>query len=188
MKKAEKEKPTDARSLINKTCTFNTYNCYGKRKDPLSGAVSDYAYKQKTSYGIKTECNMGGLRLLLSSSEFKYVQDRYQLPTAFDSKEKYAKAIAFAVGCDYWSAIHVDDDYYYTSLSCVSERVNDRSILLYFCFPTYGMAFPVHSGSIMCFNPHTPHGKTDPTKKGVRIFSAYVSSRKCNTHHAVVHT
>jgi hypothetical protein len=157
LKKAEKEKPTAARSLIKNACTFNTYNCYEKRKDPLSGAVSDYAYKRKTSDRMKTECNMGlqdllndieyltsrGFRLLLSSSEFKYVQDRYQLPTAFDSKEKYAKGIAFAVGCDYWSAIHVDDDYYYTSLSCVSERVNDISILFYFCFPAYGMAFPM---------------------------------------------
>jgi hypothetical protein len=97
-----------------------------------------------------------GLRLLLSSSEFKYKQDRYQLPTAFNSKDKYAKVIAFAVGCDYWSSIHVDDDYYYTSISCVSERVKDRSILFYFCFPTYGMAFPMYSGSIMCYNPPPP--------------------------------
>jgi hypothetical protein len=59
LKKAEKEKPTAARSLIKKACTFNTYNCYGKRKDPLSGAVSDYAYKRKTSERMKTECNMG---------------------------------------------------------------------------------------------------------------------------------
>jgi hypothetical protein len=36
----------------------------------------------------------------------------YHLPTEFNSKQKYAKAIAFAVGCDYLSAIHVDDDYY----------------------------------------------------------------------------
>jgi hypothetical protein len=112
---------------------------------------------------LKTECNMGlqdlfndieyltsrGLRLLLSSSEFKYVQDRYHLSTAYDSIEEYAKGIAFAVGYDYWSAIHVDDDYYYTSLSCVSETVNDRSIIFYFCFPTYGMAFPMYYGSIM---------------------------------------
>jgi hypothetical protein len=157
---------------------------------------------KKTSEKMKTECNMGlqdllndieyltsrGPRLLLSSSEFKYVQDIYQLPTAFDSKEKYAKGIAFAVGCDYWSDIHIDDDYYYTSLSCVSERVNDRSILFYFFFPTYGMDFPLYSGSIMCFNPHIPHGTTDPPKKGVRIFSAYVSARACNTHHAFMHT
>jgi hypothetical protein len=100
LKKAEKEEPTAARSLINKPCIFNTYNCYGKRKEPLSGAISEYAYKSKTSDGMKTECNIGlqdllndieyvtsrGLRLLLSSSELKYVQYRYQLPTAFDSK------------------------------------------------------------------------------------------------------
>jgi hypothetical protein len=129
-----------------------------------------------------------GLLLLLSSSEFKYVQDRYQLPTAFDSKDKYAKGIAFVVGCDYWSDIHIDDEYYYTSLSCVLERVNDRSIIFYFCFPTYGMAFPMYFGSIMRFNPQVPHDKTNPTKKGLRIFSAYVSARTCTTHHAFMHT
>jgi hypothetical protein len=59
LKQAEKEKPTSARSLIKKACTFNTYNCYGKRNDPLSGAVYDYAYKRKTSDGMKTACNMG---------------------------------------------------------------------------------------------------------------------------------
>jgi hypothetical protein len=66
-----------------------------EKKGPLSGAVSDYAYKRKTNEKMKTERNTGlqelfnnieylasrGLRLLLSSSEFKYVQDTYQLPT-----------------------------------------------------------------------------------------------------------
>jgi hypothetical protein len=118
-----------------------------------------------------------GLPSFLSSRDFKNVQDKYQLPTAFDSEEKYAKAIAFAVGSDYWSAIHVDDDYYYTSISCVSEKVNDRSILFYLCFPTYGMDFPMYSVSAMFFNPHLPHGTKYPTNKGVRVFSAYVSAR-----------
>jgi hypothetical protein len=129
-----------------------------------------------------------GLHLLLSSSEYKNVQDKYQLPNAFERKEKYANAITFAVGCDYWSAVHVNDDYYYTSLSCVSEKVNDMSILFYFCFPTYGMALPMYYRSSTCFNPHLPHGTTDPTKKGARIFSAYVSVRTCNTYHAFLHT
>jgi hypothetical protein len=86
---------------------------------------------------------------LLSSDQFKHVQDKYQLPTDFDSTEAYATATAFAVGCDYWAAIYVDDDYYYTTLSCVAEKVNDRSILFYFCFPTYGMAVPMYSGSVI---------------------------------------
>jgi hypothetical protein len=110
-----------------------------------------------------------GLQSLLSSDQFKHVQDKYQLPTAFDNTEAYATATSFAVGFDYWSAIHVDDDYYYTTLSCVAEKVNDRSILFYFCFPTYGMDFPMYSGSVISFNPHLPHGCTDPTKKGVRV-------------------
>jgi hypothetical protein len=100
------------------------YNCYGKSKDPLSCAVSVYDCKQKTSDDHNNECNFGvhdllndleyltsrGLHSLLSSRDFKNVQDKYQLPYEFDSKEKYANIIAFAVGCDYWSAIHVDDD------------------------------------------------------------------------------
>jgi hypothetical protein len=35
LKNTEKAKPTTARSPIKKPCTFNMYNCYGKRKDPL---------------------------------------------------------------------------------------------------------------------------------------------------------
>jgi hypothetical protein len=95
------------------------------------------------------------------------------LPTVFESTEARATATAFAVGCDYWSVIYVDDDYYYTPLSFVAEKVNDRSILFYFCFPTYVMPIPMYSGSVI--------------SKGVRVFSAYVSARTCNTHHAFVH-
>jgi hypothetical protein len=201
LKKAEMVKTNTKRSPTKKPVIFNIYNCYGKRKDPLSCKVSDYAYRPRMSEQKMNECNSGlrellsdmeyltsgGLRSLISSDQFKHVQDKYQLPTAFDSADAYATATAFAVGCDYWSAIHVDDDYYYTSLSCVPEKVNDRSILFYFCFPTYGMAVPMYNGSLIYFNPHLPHGCTDPTKKGVRVFSAYLSARTCNTHHAFFH-
>jgi hypothetical protein len=175
--------PTATRSPTNNPVIFNIiYNCYGKRKDPLSCKVSDYAYKPRTSEQTMNECNSGlhdllsdmeyltsrGLWSRLSSNQFKNVQDKYQLPTdfnSFNSTEAHATATAFEVGCDYWSAIHVDDDYYYTTLSCVAEKVNDRSILFYFCFPTYGMAIPMYSGSVISFNPHLHHGCTDPTEK-----------------------
>jgi hypothetical protein len=87
--------------------------------------VSDFSYKPITSEQAMNECISGlrdllsdikyltsrGLRSLLSSDQLKHVQDKYQLPTAFDSTEAYATATAFAVGCDYWSALHVDHDY-----------------------------------------------------------------------------
>jgi hypothetical protein len=57
-----------------------------------------------------------GLHSLPSLHQFKNVQDKYQLPTYFDSKEAHTMATYFTVGCDYWLAIHVDDDYHYTSL------------------------------------------------------------------------
>jgi hypothetical protein len=114
------------------------------------------------------------------------LQDKYQLPTAFHSEETHAKAAAFAVGSEYWSAIRVDDDYYYTYLSRVSDNVNDRSMFFLLFLPTYGMVFPMYSGSVMCFNPHLPHGTTEPTDKGVRLFSAYISGKTCNTQHEFV--
>jgi hypothetical protein len=201
LKKAEMIKPNAKGSPTKKPVIFNIYNCYGKRKDPLSCKVSDYAYKSRMSEQTMNECNSGlrdllydmeylisrGLRPLLSSVQFKHVQYKYQLLTAFDSTEAYATATAFAVGCEYWSAIHVDDDYYYTTLSCVAEKVNDRSILFYFFSPAYGMAVPMYIGSVISFNPHLPHGCTDLTKKGVKVVSEYLSARTCNTHHTFFH-
>jgi ABC-type Fe3+ transport system substrate-binding protein len=110
----------------------------GKRKDPLSCDVSNYAYKRNTSVAIKTECNLGwqdllnnieylksrGLPLLLSSSELKNVQDKYQLPTEFDSKEKYAKAVAFAVVCDYWPSILTPWKQSFSYRSCILHSLN----------------------------------------------------------------
>jgi hypothetical protein len=122
-----------------------------------------------------------GLRSLISSDQFKDVQDKYQLPTAFDSTDAYATATAFAVGCNYWSAIHVDDDYYYTSLSCVSEKVNDKSILFYFCFPTYGMDVPMYSGSLIYFNPHLHHGVHTRRKKELE-YSVHMFLQERATH------
>jgi hypothetical protein len=65
--------------------------------------VSEYAYKPRTIEQTTNECRSGlynllnnmenltsrGLRSLLSSHQFKNVQDKYQLPTAFGSTEAH---------------------------------------------------------------------------------------------------
>jgi hypothetical protein len=38
-------------------------------------------------------------------------------------------AIQFCVGVDYWSIVHIDNDFDYTTLSCLSEDTNDNSVL-----------------------------------------------------------
>jgi hypothetical protein len=97
LKKAEMVKPNEKRSPTKKPVIFNIYNCYGKRKDPLSCKVSDCAYKSRTSEQTMNECNSGlsgllsdteyltsrGLWSLLSSDQLKHVQDTYQLTTSF---------------------------------------------------------------------------------------------------------
>jgi hypothetical protein len=65
LKKSEMVKPNAKRSPTKKPVIFNIYNCYGKRKDPLSCKVPGYAYKPRTSEQTMNECN-SGLRDLLS--------------------------------------------------------------------------------------------------------------------------
>jgi hypothetical protein len=110
LKKAEMVKPNTKMSPTKKPVIFNIYNCYGKRSDQLSCKVSDYAYKPRTSEQTMNECNSGcrdllsdmeyltsrGLRSLLSSDQFKHVQDKYHFLTAFDSTEAYTTSTAFA--------------------------------------------------------------------------------------------
>jgi hypothetical protein len=99
LKTAEMVKPTATRSPTKKPFIFNIYNCHGNRKDPLSCKVSAYAYKPRMSEQTMNECNSGlhdllsdmeyltlrGLWSLLSSDQFKNVQDKYQLTSAFES-------------------------------------------------------------------------------------------------------
>jgi hypothetical protein len=96
-------------------------------------------------------------------------------------------ATQFCVRVDYWSSIHIDNDFYYTTLSCLSDNMDDNSILFYFVFPSYRVAVPMRSGDVVCFNPLIYHCCTDPTTHGVNIFSCYVSAKTCNTQIAVTH-
>jgi hypothetical protein len=118
------------------------------------------------------------LTILKSKSKFDDLKDKYQIPPAFETAKVPTQ---IAVGTNYWSCVHIDDDYYYTTLSCLSPVPNDRSILFYFVFPSYKVAVPMRSGDVMIFNPSVFHCCTNPTKKGVHIFSLYVSAKTCNT-------
>jgi hypothetical protein len=85
-------------------------------------------------------------------------------------KEKYTRGFAtqICVGVDYWSSIHIDNDFYYTNLSCLYDNMDDNSILFYFVFPSYRVAVPMHSRDVVCFNPLIYYYCTDPTTHRVK--------------------
>jgi hypothetical protein len=87
-------------------------------------------------------------------------------------------ATQFSVGVNYWSSVHIEKDFYYKTLSCLSSDRNDKSILFYFVFPSYGVSVPMRSGDVICFNPIIYHYCTNPVAPGVRIFSCYVSAKR----------
>jgi hypothetical protein len=130
---------------------------------------------------------------LKSYITFLDVKDKYIITDMYAHKDLDKEtstrgfATQFCVGVDYGSSIHIDNDFHYTSLSCLSYNMDDNSILFYFVFPSYIVAVPMRSGDVVCFNPLIYHCCTDPTAHGVNIFSCYVSAKICNTQIAVTH-
>jgi hypothetical protein len=128
---------------------------------------------------------------LQSSITFLDVKDKYRIPGMYGHKDLDKEtstrgfATQFCVGVDYWSSIHIDNYFYYTTLSFLSDNMDDNSIPFYFVFPSYRVAIPMRSGDVVCFNPLIYHCCTDPTTHGVKNVSCYVSAKTCNTQIAI---
>jgi hypothetical protein len=175
--------------------TSESYFCLGKRKDPVGNKLGDYSLKKGTSASEKkifndemcafvTSLNSLSRPCMLnmkSFPRFNSARDRYTIPPIFDQAGDFGPPTAAAVGLKYWSVVHVDDDYYYATLSCQSPIEGDSSILFYFAFPSYGIAVPMRSGSVLVFNPTVFHCCTNPMKVGVTFCSRYISAKICNT-------
>jgi hypothetical protein len=93
----------------------------------------------------------------------------------------------FCIGVDYWLSVHINKDFYYTTLSCFSEDTSKNSLLFYFVFPSYRVAVPMRSGDVVCLNPLMYHCCTGPIKHGVNFFSCYFSAKICNIQIAFAH-
>jgi hypothetical protein len=212
----EKEKDTlnqaESAAYINfggKKCMgiHRTYVCYGHLNDPLGTDLGQYSLLHNTPDDVKKSVNGGigdivsfiesasrsVLYSLQSSITFLDVKDKYRIPDMYAHKHldkdtsTRGFVTQFCVGVDYWSSIHIDNNFYYTTLSCLSENIDDNYILFYFVFPSYRIAVPMRSGDVVYFNPLIYHYYTDPMKHGVKKISCYVSAKTCNTQIALTH-
>jgi hypothetical protein len=173
-------------NLRRKKCIrINTTYVYDVKKSVSDGIGDIVSFLESASRSV--------LYSLQSSITFLDVKDKYRIPDMYDHKHldtgtsTRGFATKLCVGVDYWSRIHIDKDFYYTTLSCLSKNTDDNSILFYFVFLSYRVAVPMCSGDVVCFNPLINQCCTDPTKHGIKKFSCYVSAKTCNAQIALTH-
>ena len=85
---------------------------------------------------------------------------------------------ALAIGQNYWSKAHRDRDFYFSTLSVLSESTHDTGkVLYYYFFPDYEIAIPMRTGDILLFNPNITHSCSNPSTENAYIFSSYVAKQ-----------
>ena len=95
---------------------------------------------------------------------------------------KRSIATQFAIGENYWSQVHFDNDAFLCLLSVLPGKSRDDTrIMYYFCFPQYKVAVPLRAGDILLFNPLRLHSCTNCSVADGFIFSAYVSNKTVMT-------
>ena len=192
MKEVIKYKPNVGRGT-SRSGMNDSYKCFGYRKNPLkSGEINLYSYKPHTkgeyAKSIEKDINQlaGEMERVASYlatqlpeyEMFHEVKRKLDLP----SLNEDGCATQFSVGRNYWSKSHIDNDYYYTVLSCLSAKEEDHcKVLYYFCFPEYKIAVPMLSGDVLLFNPLMLHSCSNPAFENSYIFSAYVSKKTVMT-------
>ena len=183
-----------------RTGVESKYVCFGHRKNPLDRENGEYSFskaakvvskeeQQEIKVGIENlvhQIEHRGMECLKRASMeghgsdgFARVQQKFDLPS-ISSKDGVATQLALAK--EYCSPVHVDNDFYYSTLSVYDDKAPPNQVLYHFCFPTYGIAIPMVSGDIIVFNPLVPHCATNPRLATALIYSLYVSNKTCNTH------
>ena len=197
----KKIKPNQRRGK-NAMALSSSYKLFGYRKEQLGKVNGKYVFKNNSNgkHSIDTFNNISFLYCNLSynmeiaarrignslyeTGVYEIIQSHSNVPTAGiskdveDSKRTKTMATALAVGENYWSKSHTDNDFYYTALSVLSKNIEDNDkILYYFIFPKFKLMVPMTSGDVLLFNPSITHSCSNPSLTDSYIFSSYVSKK-----------
>jgi hypothetical protein len=169
------------------------YILMGYRKNPLGSNVTQYTYRPNTPQPFQDELTKAvsdfagafepiGARIIPPGDKaaFECLQVLAGIPKLSSATTGCATQIA--MGVDYWSSVHIDDDCFYSTLTCISlQNTNPGRVLHYFLFPSVGVAVPIRDGDVLVFNPLLPHCCTNATESGTVLCSLYVSGKTVNT-------
>lgn len=187
-------KPSISRGDKNSGVNTN-YNLSGHRQDPLlSGTLGEYVFNAGTSAEIKNQVNNGvsdmvrrmeqaGKRIvqkLAETDHFRSIQKKLRLETVRNDDKGISTQ--YASGENYWSQSHLDDDFFFTHLSCLSKEAEDsEKFIYYFVFPEYRLRIPLKTGDVIVFNPLKVHSCSNCRVSDSHIFSAYVTKKTVMT-------
>ena len=195
-------KPNQSRGK-NASAMSSSYKLFGYRKNQLGRDNGEYVFKNisgKYSNDVTNNisflyCNLAynmekaARRIgnsLYETGVYEIIQAHSKVPSVGIpnnievAKRDYNKsmATALAIGENYWSKSHTDNDFYYTVLSALSKHsVDNDKTLYYFIFPKYKIMIPMTSGDVLIFNPLITHSCSNPSIPDGYIFSSYVSKK-----------
>ena len=189
-------KPNQSRGK-NSSGVSSSYKLFGFRKNQLGRDNGEYVFKKLSAKYSNDDsnkisflfCNLSfnmekaARRIgnsLFETGVYEVIQNHSKVPSVGvpNRNDKKSMATALALGENYWSQSHTDNDFYYTVLSVLAkEPVDNNKILYYFVFPCYKMMIPMTSGDVLLFNPLITHSCSNPSLKDGYIFSSYVSKR-----------
>jgi hypothetical protein len=185
------QKPNVARGKTKQGKT-QSYLCFGFRKDPLSSFVGRYIFVKGTDANLQNKLNNDIEKLVrklevISSQffqdttimeKFQNLRKLWNVPTIVTD----GVCTQFSIGYNYWSPMHVDHDYFYTTITCCCRDVICKKTVIYnFCFPEYGITIPMFNGSVFVFDPSIMHCCSNPLIPNAYIMSCYVSQKTVNS-------
>ena len=204
--KMKQLKPNQSRG--HKTMGLSTsYKLFGYRKDYLTNKNGEYVFKSNNNVPKDQISNISSFYSNLSynmemaarrigdsfyeTGVYEYIQTHCNVPAvgvqmlSEDYKKKKSFATALAIGENYWSKSHIDNDFYFTSLSVLSNQsIDNNKILYYFVFSLFKVMVPMSSGDVLLFNPAITHSCSNPSISDSYIFSSYMSRKTVITAEA----
>jgi len=87
------------------------------------------------------------------------------------NKSEYFGAVAYAKNV--YLSMHDDDDFSYSIMSPQMKHLSEE-VVMYFAFPSLGIAVPLRPGDVLIFNPRTFHGASSRCRNADEIYCTSV--------------
>ena len=202
-----KTHPNNPRGL-RRLGAFGNYVLFGWRRDANSPNVKKYVPKKSAKEQLVklVDCGLKDLMHDLEMNGLNIIPD-YDLSVQNMLREDDEMGDVFVNGMEgrfsqmaaatnYWSPLHIDDDLFWTLLTCCGESKlvwNKESrkmgvsndIICYFVFPSIGekgIAIAMRATDMLVFDSKFPHCASNILSEDAILLSCFTASKTSNAH------